>query len=335
MAGVTKLRFVQLGKENSGTPGTEVNATAIWRGTGVVTDETEVQFVEENVGYLSGTDRTMITKVGGVLELDDTPATFEQLPYLLDAGVDSVAGVKDGDGSGYVYTYTFPKVASDTATPATYTVEAGDNQQEEQFLYGFVEAFTLSGAAGDALNMSGTFRGRQVATGTKTAALSLPAVEEINFSSGKLYIDAADTAFGTTLKSNTLLEATLEVDTGLRAVHTADGNLYFSFTKNIGAEITLDITFEHDATSVAEKAAWRAETARKIRLIFEGSALTQGTAYSKKTLVIDLVGKWESFESLGDNDGNDTVTGTFRARYNSTATAFAQIVVVNDLTALT
>jgi len=333
MPGITKLSYVQLGKE--GTAGSEAAATVIWRGNGAFEDETEVQFVEENVGYLSGVDRTAIYKVGGTLPLEDTPATFEQLPYLLDAGVDSVTGVQDGAGSGYIYTYNFPKTVADTATPATYTCEAGNNQQEEQFLYGFVESFGLSGAAGEALNMNGVFRGRQIATGTKTASLSLVDVEEIAFSNGKLYIDAVDTAFGTTLKSNTLLEATLEVDTGLRAVHTGDGALYFTFTKNVGPEITLDITFEHDTTAVSEKAAWRAETARKLRLIFEGSTFAQaGTAYSKKTLIIDLVGKWETFEAIGDSDGNATVSGTFRARYNSTAAAFAQIVIVNALSAL-
>ncbi len=332
MAGRKRLRFIQLGQE--ATAGQEANATAIWRGTGVMTDETEVQFVEEDVGYLPGTDRTMITKVGGTLELDETPATFEQILYLLDAGVDNVAGVQDGTGP-YVYTYTFPETASDTMTIKTYTVEAGDDQQEEQFLYGFVEAFSLGGTAGESLNMSGTFRGRQVATGTKTAALSLVDVEEIPFSKGKLYIDAADTAHGTTQKSNTLLEASLEVDTGWRAVHTGDGNLYFTFLKNVGPEVTLDITFEHDASAVAEIAAWRAETPRLIRLEFTGSTVAGGSTFTAKTLRIDLAGKWETFEALDERDGNDIVTGTFRARYNATSGKFAEIVVANSLSAIT
>jgi hypothetical protein len=86
---------------------------------------------------------------------------------------------------------------------------------------------------------------------------------------------------------------------------------------------------------VAEKEAWRNGTPRQIRLLIEGDALTSaGTSYSKKTVRIDLAGKWESFEALSDQDGNDTVTGLFRARYNQLADLFAEIVVVNELTTL-
>ena len=63
----------------------------------------------------------------------------------------------------------------------------------------------------------------------------------------------------------------------------------------------------------------------------EGSALgTPGATYSKKTMVIDLSGTWESFAALADENGNDTVTATFRARYDTTAAHFATIVVVNE-----
>jgi hypothetical protein len=91
-------------------------------------------------------------------------------------------------------------------------------------------------------------------------------------------------------------------------------------------EIMLSITFEHDGTSVAEKAAWRAGTARSIKLLWEGS--------TGKSLDVRMVGKWDNFEALGEQDGNDIVTGNFRARYNSTAAGFFTAIVQNSLAAL-
>jgi hypothetical protein len=47
-----------------------------------------------------------------------------------------------------------------------------------------------------------------------------------------------------------------------------------------------------------------------------------------------MVGKWEKFDKLGEQDGNDIVQGTFRARYNSTAAAMFRAVVQNGLASL-
>ena len=65
---------------------------------------------------------------------------------------------------------------------------------------------------------------------------------------------------------------------------------------------------------------------------FPGSTLvTAGTGFTTKVLRIDLAGKWEKFEKLGEENGNDILTGTFRSRYNATEAAFAEIKVVNEL----
>jgi hypothetical protein len=332
MAGIKALRRLQIGLES--TAGTAVAATAVWRGVGMGKDTLEVVHPEEDVGILGGLDRAYIPKVEAEITLDETPATFEQIGYILESGILKIAApTADGAGSGKIYTYTWPTTAQNT--PRTYTIEFGDDQQEEEAAYCHVAEFTLSGKAGEALNMTATLKGRQVAASTFTGSLSLPTVEEILFSKGKLYIDAVSTFPATTQKSNTFLEMELKVTTGFVPVYTGDGQLYFSFVKNVMPEIGLDITFEHDATAVAEKAAWRAGTARSLRILFEGATLSSaGTTYSKKTLAIDLVGKWETFDAIGDNDGNDIVKGTMKCRYNATAASAGRIIVVNELAAL-
>lgn len=331
MAGIKALRKIQLGRES--TAGTAVAASTIWRGMGTIEDQRETVFPEEDIGILGGVDRTYVPKLLAAISMGSIPATFEQLPHILEAGVRTDAPAQDGAGTDYIYEYIFPTTAANTIK--TYTIEGGDNQAVEEMEYGFVTGFTLEGSAGEALMMSAEWQGRQVATSAFTGALTLPTVEEILVSKGKLYIDDDDGTIGTTQKTSTLLSLTLNVNTGLTAVFTADGSLYFTFVKGVAPEITLDVTFEHDGTATAEKANWRAQTARQIRLIFEGSTVgTPGTTYSKKTLIIDLAGKWESFSALEDQDGNDIVTGTFRARYNATAALFAAITVVNELSAL-
>ena len=330
MAGIRALRKIQMGKET--TAGSLVDSTTLWRGVGVLEDALEVKQVEEDVGYISGLDRQYVPKLLGKLSMENTPATFEQLPYLGEAGIKAVAtGVADGAGGGKIYAYPMPTTTKNTIN--TYTLEGGDDQQEEEMEYGFVESFKLSGKAGEAWMMSGNWAGRQIALGTFTASLTPPAVEEILFGKSLLYIDA--TTIGTTVKSSTLLAADVDVKTGWVAVFSGDGQLYFTFVKVTDPEVTLNITFEHDATGVAEKAAWRAQTRRLIRLKVTGSAVTSGTAYNAKTLVLDFGGKWQTFDKIGEQNGNDVVQGTLSARPSTTDSTFFTMTVVNTLTSLT
>ena len=91
--GIKKLRKIQLGKET--TAGTAVDATTVWRGMGTIEDGLEKVFVDEDIGYKSGVDRTYIPKVEARLDLDEIPATYEQILHILEAAVeeDEMTGV--------------------------------------------------------------------------------------------------------------------------------------------------------------------------------------------------------------------------------------------------
>src|SRR4030042_1438141 len=102
MAGIKALRKIQLGGET--TSGTAVAATALWRGMGTLEDQREIVFPAEDVGFLSGLDRSYVPKLAGAISFEDVEATFEQLPYIFEAGVKTVAAGRDGtQGAGYVY----------------------------------------------------------------------------------------------------------------------------------------------------------------------------------------------------------------------------------------
>jgi hypothetical protein len=333
--GIKGLTKIQLGAE--ATAGTAVAATALLRGAYAPPDDQRaVTFPAEDIGYISGVDRTYVPYLLGRLELPEREATFEQLPYTFAAGIKNVVtGVADGVGAGKIYAYPMPTTSTNTIK--TYTIESGDNQQAEEMEYAFVSEFTLSGQERQALMVKDTWQGRQWSTTNFTGAIAVPSVEEILFQKTKLYIDAVAGTLGTTLISSSLLAMTLSVRTGWTPNFTGDGNLYFTDIEHIAeqTEVLLNVTLRHNATAVSEKAAWRAQTARQLRLQIDGSALTAGTGYSAKALRIDLAGKWERFEPLSERNGMMVSNGIFRARYNSTASLFANLTVVNALASLT
>ena len=334
MSGQFVFRKIQLGKEaNAGTP---VAASMIWRGTGVPDDQRSIVRPPEHVGYAVRSNRTYTPMLLAGLSMDAIPATFEQLPYLLEAGIKTVnTGAADGSGSGKIYDYVFPSTAANTIK--TFTIEGGDDQQAEEMEYAFVEKLTLAGKGQEAVTMQADWLARQMALSTFTGALTPPTVVEALAGNAKLYIDASGGTIGSTLKSNTLLEWTLELVTGWVPRWTAEGALVFGRVAWVGSvmDASLKITFEHDATSVAEKAAWRAETGRLLRLNVDGPALTTaGTAYQKKTLRIDLAGKWLSFDKLDEDEGNDIVEGEFSAHYSPSDSLHGRIIVVNEISVL-
>ncbi len=320
MPGVRRLGKIQIADE--ATHGQAVSATTIWRGPFAgLADEGKVIFVPENVGLLSGVGRTYVPAKGATLDMPETEVTFEQLPHILLAGVHHTTGV--GTQASRTWTFTFP--VTGVTDIRTYTIQAGDDQQAERASYCFVEEFHLVGSGRGPLKMSARWRGRQ-AEPVSFSTAHIPGVEEIPFSKGKLYVDASGGTIGTTQKSNTLVDVDLAVTTGIRAYTAADGQLYFSAHSQTSPEILLAITFEHDGTATAEKAAWRAKTGRLIRLVWEGSDCGDGI---NKKVQVDLAGKWESFDSLAERDGGHIAIGHFRARYSSVDALFAQIVVVN------
>lgn len=336
MTGIEGGRKIQIGKEV--TPGTAVAATAIYRGKGLPEDQRVVTFIDEDIGMVSGVDRTGVAQLMGHFTFEPTPATFEQTPYIFEGGIDAVTtGAADGAGSGKIYEYAMPTAAPTTNALKTFTLEGGDDQQAEEIEYSFVQSFKLSGKPGEFLMASAEWAGRQVSPTTFTGGLTLPTIEAIPFSMGRLYIDDVSGTIGSTLTSATFMGMELAVKTGWVPVMAGDGQLYFTTLKHVREEmeVVLNITFEHNATATAEKANWRNQVARQIRLQWLGPALaTAGTAHTYKTARIDLAGKWEKFEKIGSQRGNDVINGVFRARYNATAALFAEFLWVNELASL-
>jgi hypothetical protein len=330
--GARQLRKIQLGQEV--TPGTGVAATTIWRGGGSIKDESEIAFANEDVGVLGGVDRTYKPFIGSTIQFAPTEATFEQLPYILSAGIKNVvSGSADGAGTDMIYTY--PMSSTSQNTIKSYTIQGGDNSGAERMLYSYVENFTLEGQAFKSLMMSATWKGRGSAPNAFTAALTPPAVTTIPFGTGKLYLDAIGGTIGSTQVSSILRSMKLNFKTGIEPISSVE-NLYFTSHAIVDPKITGDLVFYLDTSSIAEKANWLAETARLMKLIWEGPTVgTPGSTYSKKSLILNFYGlKWLKFSELQEDNGHDVVTASFEARYDVTSADYFTAIVVNELASL-
>ena len=333
--GVRQLRKIQLGKEASGSYGTAVTATAIWRGTGTLRDDREVMFGTEDVGILGGTDRSFTQKLQASLAMSETEATFEQLPYILEGGIKKVGtGSADGLGTDKIYTYPLSTTAINTIQ--AFTIEGGDNVSAERMEYSVVTDFTLAGQVYKPITMTANWIGRQSSPNAFTGSVPLIAVDTaIMFGTGKLYIDDIGGTIGTTQVSGSLKGMTLKVKTGVEPLPSVE-NLYYTTAAIIDPSVTMDLVFYWDSNTVTEKTKFVSETSRLIRLKWEGPAVAiAGTTYSKKTLMIDLPGgKWTKWSELQDDGGHDIVTASYEWRYNTTAASAVQFVVVNEVTTL-
>lgn len=319
---------IQIGAET--TPGTAVAADIIWRGPAADIEDTQVVMrpgQEENTGLLVPTERAYVAQLSAALSIPETEATFEHLPHIFEAAIKTATPVDTSP----TYTYTYAPGVSTANTIKTYTLEsgnaiAGDGNEME---YGFVESFTLVGTVGEAWKMTSNWRGRQKTVAPMTGALSLTTVEEILFGKTKLYIDATGGTIGTTQESGVLLEASLTYNSGIQPVFAADGTLYFTAHKITPPSLDFTLTLELDSTAntvVTERAFWKSQTTRLIRLIATGSASREFT--------VDIAGKYTSVGGYQNSNGNTTVQLSGTAVYSSADSLFCEFEVVNLLSAL-
>jgi hypothetical protein len=340
--GITALGKTLIGVEALAGASTDA-VTTHWRGIGTLKDRREIVFPPQRVGRLGGTTRSYTPKTGAEIVLEDE-ATFEYLPYIFNAGIYAATGTTDAS-SGITRTWAVQSASSDpivTTDLATLVIENGDNVDAEIARFCYVREWTLSGTQGQSVHISATLDGRAPSTATFTAVGATDfenPFETILTSMGTLYIDPSTDTAGTTQKTLTLIDFSLRHTTGWVPLAAKDGRTDFSDIKRIDDEMMLDVTFEHNSIAVAEKAAWRAETERVVRLKFEGSALATtdaGATYDKKTLILDCYGKWATFgaEGLEEVDGDNVYRGTLRVAYAQSGANKCSIVTVNELAAL-
>ena len=161
MSGIKRLRRIQFFKEAAATKGTTGIATSVQRVTGTVDDQRVMHFPDEDIGYLVDVERVSNPYKFAVLEIEEGPATFEQLGYHLCAGIKRLdTGTADGAGTGDIWTFPFSYVEP-VNDFSTYAIEAGDNEEMEILPYAYLNSFKLSGRPKLPVMFSGTYEARQ------------------------------------------------------------------------------------------------------------------------------------------------------------------------------
>lgn len=338
--GIKAMRQIQMNRESAfGTPGaTWFN----WRGPGLLEDQRVGVFPEENIGLFPGSDRQYFSQLRGELNIPDHPATFEQLGHVLDAGIARATPAADtgGGATGFIRNYLMPIKKADLVKASglqTYSIKNGDNVAVDKAGGAFVKSFSLTGARGEAWMLGVVWETTGVTddSGGFAPTPVVPVVEEMLFGLTKVYIDNDDDNYGDTQVAGALINATLNVETGWVPLYTADGSLSYSTYKQRAPEIILNLTMEMTAGGAkAEREKFRAGIPRLIMLACEGSALTKAGVYASKTLELKMAGKWDRFDPLGEDDGDDIITGSFRCRYNAASDSFWEAILVNEVATL-
>jgi hypothetical protein len=171
MSGIKTLRKIQWGKEV--TPGTTVPATAVYRGTGTLQDARKMGFPSEDIGIIMPSDAEYYTQQYlSEINLGPDDASFEQLPYLFEAGIKKVGTpTADGGGSGKIYSYPLSLTSQNALQ--YLSLEGGDDNQAEFGPYHFVKEITLDGKWGEPLKVSAKTVGRTLDRGGFNAGTAI------------------------------------------------------------------------------------------------------------------------------------------------------------------
>jgi hypothetical protein len=331
--GIKRFDRIQLGKET--TSGTLVPATTRWRGTGAaLEDQRKLEIIDEMVGYMGGVDRTIITQNMGGLTLSPTPATPEQFQYLWAMAMGGpTTGAADGAGTDKVYANTIPTTAN--VTLKSYSLEGGDDKEQESAAYAVCKSITLEGKAGESAKMSGVLLTRGVNVLGGFTSVVLPAVSELPTSQGKVYLDVIGGTAGTTQIASQIMGFKLQYDFMVIPKPTMDGSLDWTFAVLTDWKISGEITFEHDTAVLRSGGAigdFVTQTAKILQLKLLGIAVgTPGTTYSNRQIVATHPIKWLNPPPLSDVSGNNTIVMKFQSRNNLTFGGAGSVVVVNEL----
>lgn len=321
------FNVVQFGRE--ATPGTSVNATKKWRGTAAMFEDARTKkIVEEDVGLLVPSELQYDLMELGRLAIPQTDFTFEQICDLFEMGIQTVTPT-DNTGS-YTYDYAFP-TGSNLNTIKTYTIEAGNFQvsaDAHEMPHTYAEEIQLSGRNSEGWMMQANLVGARLVQASLTNSLPLVAVNFAPFNKTKLYIDASGGTIGSTQKLGTLMAADIRIQTGIKYIPVGDGNLYYSILKYSRPSIDFSLTIEVESGSLVavERAAYKANAPRLIRLALAGDATHSAN--------FDMAIKWDTVNPYDEDDGNVTVTLDGHAVYSSADDLFFEASVTNELETL-
>lgn len=338
IAGFTRLRYSQIGKQS--VIGSNVAATRRlpWRGIIAVNPNRTDADVD------TGTLDPAILPYPMAKEVTwppTGPVTFDELPYRLAGALKG--GVSPTGAGPYTWTYA---AASTSADPFDYfTVETGDDQAASDGIEGVggvIDSFSeeMPEDLGPwTFSDEWVFADATLAT-DKTAGLSVDDTPAFVFGADtELFVDTVAGSIGTTKWTDALHAASVTITNNLDRKRFANGanasNARFALSGyGRGArEIELTLTLAKTSQTMAEAATLDDDPVpvRFVKLLTTSTEIAGGsTPYS-----YDRRGAF-TLRSRGDDEigGNAVIVLTYRAIYNTTLAYAYRAVVVNSLSAL-
>lgn len=322
------FHMVQMGRET--TPGTAVAATTVWRGPyGGPQDQRKREAAEEDIGLIMSAKRSYDTWLGVSLPIPDTKLTFEQVAHLFEGGIQTAT--PSGTNPTFTRVYKWPTDGSNPTAIKTYTLEAANSlalTDGKKIPFNWISEFTLSGKAGEAWTMGGTWQGQRFTALTAfTTSIAKPTVEVAKFPNSKLYIDASGGTIGTTQLTGVFMGFSIKVNTGIEWVPVGDGNLYPVAIKRGMPDVTYSLTLELEqdtgvSTVATERAAYESDAYRLMRVEILGT----GT----KKLWIDVSGRYTSVgQPSKEGETNTTVTFEGHADLSTVDDLFTTFTLIN------
>lgn len=325
--------IVQYGGE--ATRGTAVAADRIWPGqTGTkVLSDSKPTFVEEQNNVRTMNRRVVVYQKLYRNNLTSAHTTFQQMLLPLQCGLKgSVAGSEQTAGqSDFLYDFTPSLTAANS--PLSVTMELGDDVQFWESEYCMFDKITLSGSidqeGGDApVALDAGFFGRQLATTTKTGALSLASGEFMNAKLARLYLDTAWAGVGGTELSNLLRSWQIEILTGVHPDSTGSATNTFNAHKEGIISVMGTFTIEGGTTANTLLGLQQAGTFRVARLAINGSQIGSGDTHN---LTIDFGGMFEAVDPIDSEDrGDNLATFSLRGTYDATGAKMLAVNLTTD-----
>lgn len=284
-------------------------------------------------------------------------------PWTVGTRTTVTQGEAEGTGSAYRYKCTMP-TTSVASSNVSYTFEGGDSFEVEQMTYGKCTSVSVSGSSSSALMMQASFMGQYVRYfGPSFTSLSaLDTVEDLIFARSKLYLAEPTGPTPTfTAVDSTFLGFDVGIQCSWVPKFTGMGNAsgtvptweFAVFTEySVGGSFTLEHNSWTSGTANGLKQKWRDQTTLVMRVDCFGSGTTMTTTGStlsnpiapfQATLPPVLTSptyagvrfefpiKITQISPLADNNGNDIVSVSWQARYNSTYASAGYILVESPL----
>lgn len=233
--------------------------------------------------------------------------------------------------TAYDYTHT-PTEGTDDLKTATF--EWGDNVQAFEGAFGMVDTFEITAAIAEQWRFSaGIFLDDKAKT-TFTGAIADRTVEDVLMRTSKLAVGAAG-ALPASYMTGRFIGFRLAGANALERKHFADGGASQKYT-GIGRSkrhFELEVTFEGNAATIAERDIWEAGTARVARILAEGSDIAGSTGPVKRTVDIAIAGKWNAFP-VGERGPNTIFTAVLEGEYDATLGYVLRQITTNALATL-